>query len=128
MNLKIYIYHINQRKTRASEARAKGLEPLAHDIFSQKQGSIISLVEDAVKQTGLQRDDVLQGARDIIAEWISEHAQVRKQLRYMFSKQAILASKVVKVKKPMLKNIRSILVFKNKLQIAFASYFSNDAW
>lgn len=94
----IYLPYKPKKKTRASEARAKGLEPLAHDIFSQKQGSIISLVEDTVKQTGLLRDDVLQGARDIIAEWISEHAQVRKQLRYMFSKQAILASKVVKSK------------------------------
>ncbi|HOS83865.1 MAG TPA: Tex-like N-terminal domain-containing protein, partial [Bacteroidales bacterium] len=80
----IYLPYKPKKKTRASEARAKGLEPLAHDIFSQKQGSIISLVEDTVKQTGLLRDDVLQGARDIIAEWISEHAQVRKQLRYMF--------------------------------------------
>jgi protein Tex len=95
----IYLPYKPKRKTRATTAIEKGLEPLAKTIFNQ--GSANPEVE-AAKYTGELVADIkeaLQGARDIIAEWITEDEQARTTIRNLFSKHAVLHSKVLTSKK-----------------------------
>ncbi len=77
-NWKIFICLINlKRKTKASIAIEKGLEPLAKLLFEQKN---VNVSEEAVKYITDQvkdNQDALQGARDIIAEWVAENEQAR---------------------------------------------------
>jgi protein Tex len=94
----IYLPYKPKRKTRAVVAIEKGLEPLAAMIF--KQGG--NPEEDASAfVTGEVKDvkEALQGARDIIAEWISENEQARGKIRHQFQASAIVRSKVVASKK-----------------------------
>ena len=94
----IYLPYRPKRRTRATIAREKGLEPLAALIMEQKEN------DPSLKAEGFINDDVatveeaLAGASDIIAEWINEDEKARKQLRYLFEKEAFIFSKVVKGK------------------------------
>jgi uncharacterized protein len=95
-----YLPYKKKKKTKASIAKENGLEPLAKIIM--KQNGIRDLEELAHKYTNdavPSLDDVLQGAKDIIAEWINENERVRTQLRRKFKHEAIISSKVVKAKK-----------------------------
>ena len=95
----IYLPFKQKRRTKAEIAREKGLEPLAKQICEPKfQGSIN--VEAFINNENevASVEEALTGARDIIAEWISEDAQVRAQLRDIFAKQAFAESTVVKSK------------------------------
>lgn len=93
----IYLPHRPKRRTRAEIAKEKGLEPLAQQIFDSKhQGTIQpSNFVDPLKEVE-SVEDALAGARDIIAEWISEDGQVRAQLRDFFARQAVAESTVIK--------------------------------
>lgn len=95
----IYLPYKPKRKTRATMAIEKGLEPLAKTIFEQTS---ISLTEEASKYLSdqvLTAEDAIQGARDIIAEWITEDTQARNSIRKHFEEGAILSSKVIAAKK-----------------------------
>lgn len=95
----IYLPYKPKRKTRATQAIEKGLEPLAKLLFEQTD---ISLDEEAAKYINEQvKDgkDALQGARDIIAEWISENEQARNKVRQLFTETAALSSKILPSKK-----------------------------
>ena len=95
----IYLPYKPKRKTRATQAIEKGLEPLAQIIFKQQE---LDLEQEAAKFINEQVKDskeALQGARDIIAEWISENEQARAKVRQLFSEQAKLSSKVLSTKK-----------------------------
>jgi len=94
----LYLPYKPKRKTRATKARELGLEPLAKIIMAQKQNDIMNQAFRFAKGD-LTEDDALQGARDIIAEWVSEHAYARNLLRKLFQKTAILQAKVVEKKK-----------------------------
>lgn len=94
----LYLPYKPKRKTRATKAREQGLEPLAKIIMAQKQNDIMRQAFRFAKN-GLSEDEALQGARDIIAEWINEHAYARNILRRQFQKTAILQAKVVEKKK-----------------------------
>lgn len=92
----LYLPHKQKRKTRAMMAREKGLEPLAHAIFTDKDKDI-SLSAFIHPDKGVtDKDDALAGARDVIAEWISEDSVMRSRLRKLFSDKAIAHSTVVK--------------------------------
>ena len=96
----LYLPYRPKRKTRASVAREKGLEPLAALIMSQKETNLMAIAKrhvDAAKGVA-SVEDALAGARDIIAEWISENIPVRNRMRSIFVKNAAVASKVVKGK------------------------------
>ncbi len=95
----LYLPFKKRRKTRADAAREKGLEPLARMIMSQKPQGLSALVSRFISDQVITEEDALQGARDIIAEWINEHLYVRKNLRRLFSRSATISSKVVKAKK-----------------------------
>ncbi|WP_430816276.1 Tex family protein [Carboxylicivirga sp. RSCT41] len=94
----IYLPFKPKRKTRAVKAREKGLEPLAKIMMKQYERDIedraASFVNDKVADT----EEALQGARDIIAEWVNEHKVGREIVRSVFDKEALITSKVVKGK------------------------------
>ncbi len=95
----IYLPYKPKRKTKASQAIEKGLEPLAKLIFKQgminTETEVTAFVNENVKDT----KEALQGARDIIAEWVSEHELARNKIRQLFTEQATLFAKVVISKK-----------------------------
>jgi uncharacterized protein len=94
----IYLPYRPKRRTRAQIAREKGLEPLARLIFAQ--GEKLVVVEnflDPDKEVA-SADAALAGARDIMAEWISENLFIRSRLRTLFLEKATISSAVVKKK------------------------------
>ena len=96
----IYLPYKPKRKTRASMAREKGLEPLAQQLFEQSNLSVHDTAKnfvDAQKEVNTE-DEALAGARDIIAEWVSENVETRKTLRDLFWKEGAVESKVIKGK------------------------------
>ena len=94
----IYLPYKPKRKTRAEAARQKGLEPLATILMMQRENNLMARVRTFIKGEVKDEDDALKGARDIIAEQVSEDERSRNQLRNQFSRQAIITSKVVKGK------------------------------
>jgi protein Tex len=96
----IYLPYKPKRKTRASVARERGLEPLAQQIFEQGISNVTSIAKnfvDAAKEVN-NEEEALAGARDIIAEWISENLDTRKNLRDIFWKEGAVESKLIKGK------------------------------
>lgn len=93
----IYLPYKPKRKTRASVAREKGLQPLADLILAQESGDFLALAESLVDaENGVKNtEDALAGARDIIAEIIAEDATVRAKSRAIFLEKGSFVSKVV---------------------------------
>ena len=94
----IYLPYKPKRRTRADIARQKGLEPLAKLIMAQNNANIeqnaLRYVNDDVPST----DEAIQGAKDIIAEWVSENKRVRNTVRRLFAREATIKSTVAKGK------------------------------
>ena len=96
----LYIPFKKRRKTKADAAKEKGLEPLAKIIMAQKNnGDIEQTAQNYLNKEVSSVEEALQGARDIIAEWINENIFIRKNLRRVFQRKAVISSKVVKTKK-----------------------------
>ena len=89
----IYLPYKPHRKTRADLAREQGYEPLAKALFAQRREG-----DEAIRRLGKERDKALQGARDIIAEWINQDERARQSIRREFSYSAIITTKVIKGK------------------------------
>jgi uncharacterized protein len=94
----LYLPYKKKKKTKADAARENGLEPLAKIIMSQNSDDIEYISTKYLNKNVLNEDEALQGARDIIAEWINENIFIRKNLRRMFQRQALVTTKVVKKK------------------------------
>ncbi len=94
----LYLPYKPRRKTRASEAREKGLEPLARIILEQKETGLAEKARVYLNDKVPAIEDALQGACDIIAEWINENKKARDAVRHLFKKQAFITSKVIKEK------------------------------
>ena len=94
----IYLPFKKKRKTKASEAREKGLEPLAKIIMAQNEEDVKRVASRFVKGKVESLEDALQGARYIMAEWINERISVRNMVRKAFEKQAVAKAKVIKGK------------------------------
>jgi protein Tex len=94
-----YLPYKKKKKTKADVARENGLEPLAKIIMSQKNDDIEFLASKYLNANVKCEDEALQGARDIIAEWINENSYIRKNLRRLFQRKAEISTKVVKTKK-----------------------------
>ncbi|MDY7029593.1 MAG: Tex family protein, partial [Spirochaetota bacterium] len=96
----LYLPYKPKRKTRASIAREKGLGTLAEMIFSMKkiEGGLNRAAAAFVNDDVASPEEALKGARDIIAERVSEDADTRTQLRACYSREAVIASKLVKKK------------------------------
>lgn len=94
----IYLPYKPKRKTRATMAIEKGLEPLAQVVFSGKESNPERKAEQFLNDQVATIEEALQGARDIMAEWVSENADARNKTRYAFERTALISSKVKKNK------------------------------
>jgi len=94
----IYLPFRPKRRTRATIAREKGLEPLASIILDQKEQNPERKAAEFLNDKVPTVEDAIAGASDIIAEWISEDEKARKQLRRLFDKEAVIYSRVIKGK------------------------------
>lgn len=96
----IYLPYKPKRRTRAGVAREKGLEPLAQDILQQKVADPEAVAQSFVsEEKGVATvEEALEGARDIIAEWVSEDQETRKRIRDLFRKEGMVEARVLKGK------------------------------
>ena len=94
----IYLPYRPKRKTRASVAKERGLEPLALQMVTFNVNGLVQIAKKYVNRELPSTEEVLQGACDIVAEWISENGRIREALRGYLSKYSKIASKVVKGK------------------------------
>jgi len=92
----IYLPYKQKRKTRASSAKERGLEPLARAIFDgHDQDLTVSAFLNPEAEVN-SADEALAGARDIMAEWINEDSAIRMRLRRAFTEKGVIRSVVVK--------------------------------
>ena len=94
----LYLPFKQKRKTRATVAKERGLEPLAKMMMKQELGDLHQTAKRFVNKEVEDENAALAGARDIIAEWISENVPLRAKLRTQFEKHAVLTTKVAKGK------------------------------
>lgn len=94
-----YLPFKKKKKTKADVARENGLEPLAKIIMAQGNDDVNFISTKYLNENVINEEAALQGARDIIAEWINENIYVRKQLRRLYQRRATISTKVVKSKK-----------------------------
>jgi protein Tex len=93
----LYLPYKPKRRTKATVAREKGLEPLAELVFGQElkdvEAEAAKYIDEAKEVNTVE--EALQGARDIIAEWINENAETRKKMRDLFINEGVFVSKVI---------------------------------
>jgi len=94
----IYLPFKQKRLTRGEKARKAGLEPLAKMIMSQRGGDSQQMAERFVKGEIFDETMAIDGAKDIIAEWVNENETLRDRLRQQFERHAVLSAKLVKGK------------------------------
>lgn len=94
----IYLPYKPKRKTRATVARDKGLEPLAKIVMKQEEMQVEKAAGEFLNEEVESVEDALQGARDIIAEWINENQRARKTVRHHFDRGAVISSRLMKGK------------------------------
>ncbi len=112
----IYLPFKPKRKTRASVAREKGLEPLATLIFEQTNHNVEAAAKKFLSEQVGFIEDALQGARDIIAEWVSENEMARQRVRHAFGKGAQITTKLVKSKEAEAAKFRDYFEFSEPLK------------
>lgn len=94
----IYLPYRPKRRTRSTIAKEKGLEPLAEIIFKQDETDPEIRAEQFLNEDVADIAEAVSGARDIIAEWISEDKTARTRLRNLYDKEAVIYSRVIKGK------------------------------
>jgi len=94
----LYLPYKQKRKTRAVKAREKGLEPLAKILMSQNENDPEARASQFLNDEVANEDEALEGARDIIAEWINENEVARSTVRNIFQRSASIRCKLVKGK------------------------------
>ena len=112
----IYLPYKPKRKTRAEAARQKGLEPLATLLMLQRENDPESKAAAFVKGEVKDVEDALKGARDIIAEQVSENERARNTLRNQFGRGAIITAKLVKGKEEEAAKYRDYFDFSEPLK------------
>ncbi|MTI32639.1 Tex family protein [Xanthovirga aplysinae] len=93
----IYLPYKPKRRTKATIAREKGLEPLAKDLFEQEEVDLDGLAKQFLdEEKGVTtKEEALQGARDIIAEWVNENQEARAEMRDLFLTEGKFRAKVM---------------------------------
>ena len=94
----LYLPYKPKKKTRASIAKEKGLEPLAAILMKQQELNLTARAAEFINDQVPDEEAALQGARDIIAEWISENKRARSTVRHFFERGAVIYSKIGKGK------------------------------
>lgn len=112
----IYLPYKPKRKTRAEAARQKGLEPLATLLMLQRETQPEAQAARYVKGEVKDAEDALKGARDIIAEHVSEDERARNSIRSIFTRQATLTAKVTKGKEQEAANYRDYFDYSESLR------------
>lgn len=112
----LYLPYKVKRKTRATIAIEKGLEPLAKLIFSQKEGNLLQKAQAYLNEQVASVEEALDGARDIIAEWVNENTDARNALRRVFEKEAVIYAKVKKGKEDEGQKYRDYFDFSEELR------------
>ena len=92
----LYLPFKKKRKTRADVAREAGLEPLAGILYAQTENNPEFKARDFINEKIQTPAEALQGAKDIIAEWINEDQVIRSRLRQLYSQRATISSRVIK--------------------------------
>jgi len=111
----IYLPYKPKRRTKAEIAREKGLEPLAKMIMKQNAGDLEHVALAFVKGPVDTVEDALAGAKDIIAEWVSESESARNSVRKIFSYEAMITSKLIKGKEEEAQKYRDYFDMTEKL-------------
>ena len=111
----IYLPYKPKKQTRAEIARKKGLEPLAKIMMAQNERDIYGKAGRFVNGEVNDAEEALQGARDIIAEWVNENESARNVLRNIFNREAVISSKLVKGKEEEGAKFRDYFDFKEPL-------------
>jgi len=111
----LYAPYKRKKKTRADVAREQGLEPLAKLIMSQKGQNITLIAQRYINGNITNVTDAINGAQDIIAEWISENITTRERLRETFRRNAEISSKVNLKKKEEAQKFEDYFEFSEKL-------------
>jgi len=91
----LYLPYKPKKKTRATAARERGLEPLAKRIMAQHEGDPVLMAAEFIGDQVADAEEALQGARDIIAEWINEDRQVRNTARRLFDRESEVFSRLI---------------------------------
>lgn len=112
----IYLPYKPKRKTRAEAARQKGLAPLATLLMLQRETQPEAQAARYVKGEVKDAEDALKGARDIIAEHVSEDERARNSIRSIFTRQATLTAKVTKGKEQEAANYRDYFDYSESLR------------
>ena len=112
----IYLPFKPKRRTKAEMAREKGLEPLARIIMAQNSDDVKRSAMRFVNDNVADTDEAIEGAADIIAEWISENQSVRNTVRNMFSREATVTCKVAKGKEEEAANYQNYFDFSAPLK------------
>ncbi|MBS1446012.1 MAG: RNA-binding transcriptional accessory protein [Odoribacter sp.] len=94
----LYLPFKPKKQTRAAKARLKGLEPLAVILMRQEAGDVGDKAARFVKGEVESEEEALQGARDIIAEWINENEVARNRIRRLIEREAFMRAKGIKGK------------------------------
>lgn len=95
----LYLPYKRKKKTKADVAREHGLEPLARMIMIQQRQDVVHQSSKYINEYVRTTQDAINGAKDIMAEWMSEDQDIREKLRVSFRKFAVIHSKVVIKKK-----------------------------
>ena len=95
----LYLPFKKSKKTKAEVARKQGLEPLAKIIMAQRSGDIEFMASKYLSDEIQNEDEALEGARNIIAEWINERTDIRNQIRTQLGRFAIISTKVISAQK-----------------------------
>lgn len=112
----IYLPYKPKRNTRASAARALGLEPLAKIIMAQNSGDLNKIAKKFISKDVATAGDAVAGASDIIAEWVSENEKARNIVRSRYQRSAMISSKVVAGKEDEGKNYQNYFNFSEPLR------------
>ena len=111
----IYLPYKPKRKTRATKARDAGLEPFAELIMKQYEEKPKQKASRYICTDYPDQESVLNGAKDIIAEWINENAAARNAIRYLFERKSSIYAKLIKGKEEAGKKYRDYFNFDEPL-------------
>lgn len=94
----LYLPYKKRRKTKADVAKENGLEPLAKQLMTQRIDDLEAVAARYLSDKVATEEEALQGASDIIAEWINENTFIRRTLRRVFQRKSIISTEVAKGK------------------------------
>jgi protein Tex len=112
----LYLPYRLKRRTKASIARENGLEPLAKILMAQHENDVANRSKSFIHDGCSDSEQVLSGARDIIAEWVNESEHARSAIRHLFETEAVLNAKLIAKKEALGQKYRDYFEFSERLK------------